>query len=70
VLGVSVLSALGFSGRRFGWCGFDGRWVRRRRLGGVGGVLVESGFEVSESGFEIANVRLNRQWQGVEDLRW
>lgn len=70
VLGVSMLTALGFAGWRLGWCGFDRRWVRGRRLGGVGRVLVESGFEVSEPGFEIANVRLNRRWQGVEDLRW
>jgi hypothetical protein len=41
-LGMSVLAA-GFLGRgRLGRCAFEGRWVGRRRLGGVGRVLVEA----------------------------
>jgi hypothetical protein len=40
-LGMSGLSTGFLVGRRIGWRAFEGRWVGRRRLGGVGGVLVE-----------------------------
>jgi hypothetical protein len=47
-LGMSVLTA-GFFGRgRLGRCAFDGGWIRRGRLGGVGGVLVEALLEFSD----------------------
>jgi hypothetical protein len=50
-LGVSVLSARFFARRRLGRGAFEDRWVRRRRSGGVGRILLESGFEVGESSF-------------------
>jgi hypothetical protein len=43
---MPLLTTRFVGGRRLGWRAFEGRWVGRRWLGGVGGVLVESGFEV------------------------
>ena len=48
-LGMSVLAA-GFVGRgRLGRRSLEGGRVGRGRLGGVGGVLVESGFEIGKA---------------------
>jgi hypothetical protein len=41
-LGMSVLAAGFLVGGRLGGCAFEGGWVGRRRLGGVGGVLAEA----------------------------
>src|SRR5262249_29844639 len=46
-LGVSALTACFVVGRRLGWGAFEGGRVGRRRLGGVGGVLVEPLLEIS-----------------------
>jgi hypothetical protein len=50
-LGVSALTARSVVGRRLGWGAFEGRRVGGGRLGGIGGVLLESGFEVGEASF-------------------
>jgi hypothetical protein len=47
--GVPVLASPFVVGRRLGRGAFEGRRVGRRRLGGVGGVLVEPGFEVGQA---------------------
>jgi len=48
-LGVPVLTARFVAGKRLGRGVFEDRWVRRGRLGRVGRILLESGFEVGES---------------------
>src|SRR5487761_1070383 len=48
-LGMSGLSSGLFAGGLLGWCAFDGRGIGGRRFGGVGGILLESRFEVGES---------------------
>ena len=50
-LGVPLLTARFVAGRRLGRGAFESRRVRRGRLGGVGRILLESGFEVGESSF-------------------
>jgi hypothetical protein len=50
-LGVPVLTARFVAGRWLGRGAFEGRWVGRGRARGIGGVLVEPGFEFGESLF-------------------
>ena len=50
-LGVPVLTARFVAGRRLGRGAFEVRRIGRGRFGRVGGVLLESGFEVGESSF-------------------
>jgi len=50
-LGVPVLTARFVAGRRLGRGAFEGRRVEGRWFGGIGGVLLQSGFEVSEASF-------------------
>jgi hypothetical protein len=50
-LGVTVLPSRFVAGRRLGRGAFEGRRVGRGWFGGIGGVLLESGFEVSEASF-------------------
>jgi hypothetical protein len=57
-LGVPVLIAGFVAGRRLGWGVFEGRWVRRGRLGGVGGVLVEALLEFSDLLLQVLQLPL------------
>jgi hypothetical protein len=68
-LGMSRLATLPLPGRRLGR-GRLGVWrVGGRGLGRVRGGLTDPGLEVSESRFEIPDVRLHGRRQGVEDIR-
>jgi hypothetical protein len=48
-LGVSVLTARFFARRRLGRRAFEGRRIGGRWLRGIGGILLEPRFEVSEA---------------------
>jgi hypothetical protein len=50
-LGVPALTTRLVAGRRLGRGAFEGRRIGGRWFGGIGGVLLESGFEVSEASF-------------------
>jgi hypothetical protein len=50
-LGVPVLTARFVAGRRLGRGAFEARRVGGGWLGGIGGVLLQSGFEVGEASF-------------------
>lgn len=67
-LGVPVLTARFVAGRRLGRCAFEGWRVRRGRLGGIGGVLLESGFEVGEALFVALNQGQDRGLSSRWDL--
>jgi hypothetical protein len=65
-LGVPLLTARFVVGRRFGWGAFEGRRIGRRRLGGVGRILLEPGFEIGETLFVVLdegkNSGLSSRW--------
>jgi hypothetical protein len=48
-LGVSALTARFIVGRRLGWGALEGRRIGGRWIEGIGGVLLESGFEFGEA---------------------
>jgi hypothetical protein len=50
-LGVPLLTAHFVAGRRLGRGTFEGRRIGRGWFGGIGGVLLESGFEFGEASF-------------------
>ena len=54
-LGMSVLAAGFLVGGQFGWGAFEGGRVGRGWLGGIGGVLVKSGFEIGKALFVVLN---------------
>ena len=65
-LGVSLLTARFVVGRRLGWGAFEGRRIGRRRLGGVGRILLETGFQIGKTLFvmldEGKNSGLSSRW--------
>jgi hypothetical protein len=67
-LGVPVLTARLVAGRRLGRGAFEGRLVRRGRLGGVGRILLESGFKVSEASFVALDQRSDGSLSCERDL--
>jgi len=52
---MAGLSAAPLAGRGSGRASLDGGGIGRRRLGGVGGVLVEAFFEVSDPALQLAD---------------
>jgi hypothetical protein len=67
-LEVTVLTA-GFFGRgRLGRCAFEGRWVGRGRLGGVGRILIEPCFEFGEALLVLLNQGQDSRLNSRRDL--
>lgn len=71
-LGVPLLTARFLVGRRLGWGAFDGGWIRRGRLGGVGRILLEPGFQISETLFVVLdegkNSGLSSRWDFLPEF--
>jgi hypothetical protein len=67
-LGVPVLTARFVAGGRLGRGAFEGRRIGRRRLGRVGGVLLESGFEVGQPSLVALDQRPNSVLSSGRDL--
>jgi hypothetical protein len=67
-LGVPALTAGFVAGRRLGRGAFEGWRIGGRWFGGIGGVLLESGFEVSEASFVLLNQRPDSGLSSRRDL--
>ena len=66
--GVPLLTAHFVAGRRLGRGAFEGRRIGRGRFRGIGGVLVESGFKVSEASFVSLDQSTESGLSGGRDL--
>jgi hypothetical protein len=67
-LGVPVLTARFFGRGRLGRCAFEGRGVRRGRLGGVGRILIEPCFEFCEALLVLLNQGKDSRLSSGRDL--
>jgi hypothetical protein len=65
---VPVLTSRFVAGRRLGRGALEGRRIGGRWFGGIGGVLLESGFEVSEASFVSLDQSQDSGLSGGRDL--
>src|SRR5262249_7923843 len=67
-LGVPLLTAGIFGRWRLGRCAFEGRWVGRGRLGGVGRILIEPCFQFGEALLVVLNQGQDSRLSSRRDL--